>query len=74
MHYPCFVYKAVEPKTVHANNRIYTLMPKYEILYISKTEDDGIWERMAKEFEYLAIGTKYVSDNLYHYVFTVNYK
>lgn len=74
MSYPCFVYKALEPETVRADNRMYILMPKYEILYISQTEDDGIWNRMANTFEYLSIGRKYVSDNLYHYPFTVNYQ
>ena len=74
MSYPCFVYKALEPETVRADNRMYILMPRYEILYISQTEDDGIWNRMANTFEYLSIGRKYVSDNLYHYPFTVNYQ
>ncbi len=74
MSYPCFVYKALEPETVRADNRMYMLMPRYEILYISQTEDDGIWERMANTFEYLSIGRKYASDNLYHYLFTVNYQ
>lgn len=74
MSYPCFVYKALEPETAQADNRVYLLMPRYEILYISQTEDDGIWGRMADTFEYLSIGRKYVSDNLYHYPFTVNYQ
>lgn len=74
MTYPCFVYKALEPETVRADNRVYVLMPKYEILYITQTEDDEIWERMFNEFEYCSAGRKYVSDNLYHYPFTVDYK
>ena len=74
MSYPCFVYKALEPETARADNRVYLLMPRYEILYISQTEDDGIWSRMADTFEHLSIGRKYVSDNLYHYPFTVNYQ
>ena len=74
MSYPCFVYKALEPETVRADNRMYILMPRYEILYISQTEDDGIWNRMTDTFEYLSNGREYVSDNLYHYPFTVNYQ
>ena len=74
MTYPCFIYKAEAPETVHADNHVYVLMPKYEILYISAVEDDGIWERMFNTFEYCSAGPKYVSDNLYHYPFTVNYK
>ena len=74
MTYPCFVYKAVEPETVHADNKGYILMPRYEILYITQTENDGIWQTMMDTFEYCSVGRKYVSDNLYHYPFTVNYK
>ena len=74
MTYPCFVYKALEPDQTHADNLVYLMEPKYEVLYISKTEDDGIWERMIQTFGNVRIGKKYVSDNLYHYPFTFNYK
>lgn len=74
MTYPCFVYKAIEPTVIRADDIAYLLMPNYEILYITQTEDDGIWERMANEFGHISIGRKYVSDQLYHYPFTVNYK
>ncbi len=74
MTYPCFVYKAEPPETVRADNRAYILMPRYEVLYITAEENDAIWEQMAERFEYLSIGRKYASDNLYHYVFTVNFQ
>lgn len=74
MSYPCFVYKSLEPETVHADNRVYILMPKYEILYISQVENDAIWRKMTDTFEYCSIGRKYVNDNLYHYPFTVDYQ
>lgn len=73
MTYPCFVYKALEPDTTRADNRIYLMMPRYEVLYISQTENDGIWEEMNRRFEHLSIGRKYISDQLFHYVFTINY-
>lgn len=74
MRYPCFVYKAIEPTLVRADNKAYVLMPRYEILYISNVENDEIWETMVNRFEYCSVGRKYVSDNLFHYPFTVNYK
>ena len=74
MTYPCFVYKAMEPAQVFANNKSYLTIPRYEILYISKTEDDGIWQRMIDTFGNIEIGKKYVSDNLYHYVFHLYYQ
>ena len=74
MTYPCFVYKAVEPRVHRADNKAYLITPKYEVLYISAEEDDGIWERMLDAFPYISVGRKYVSDNLYHYPFTINFK
>lgn len=74
MSYPCFVYKAIEPIQIRANNRHYLLVPRYEVLYITDKESDWIWETMTEAFEYCDVGRKYVSDNLYHYVFTINYQ
>ena len=73
MTYPCFVYKGIEPKVIYANNRGYLTIPGYEVLYITQKEDDGIWSRMLEEFCYCSPGRKYVSDNLYHYPFTIYY-
>ena len=73
MTYPCFVYKAIQPKVVYANNHGYLTIPGYEVLYISQTEEDGIWQKMLEEFCYCSPGTKYVSDQLYHYPFTIYY-
>ena len=72
--YPCFIYKSIEPNTVRADNKVYLLMPKYEVLYITPVENDGIWQKMTDLFEYCSIGRKYVSDNLYYYPFTINFK
>ena len=74
MTYPCFVYKAVEPIVKRADNKAYLLMPRYEVLYISQEEDDGIWERMNEAFEYCDFGVKYISDQLHHYPFTINFR
>lgn len=74
MTYPCFVYKAVEPVQIKADNRNYLLIPRYEVLYISAVEDDDIWNRMDEKFEHMSVGRKYVSDNLYHYPFTITYQ
>ena len=73
MTYPCFVYKAIEPNVVRADNYAYLLMPGYEVLYISQTENDSIWETMLRRFTYCSAGRKYVSDGLFHYPFTIYY-
>ena len=73
MSYPCFVYKAVEPKVVYANNRGYIRIPGYEVLYITDTENDSIQDTMLQEFAYCSCGRKYTADQLYHYPFTIYY-
>lgn len=73
MSYPCFVYKSIEPKIVYANNRGYIRIPGYEVLYISKTEDDSICDWMIEQFAYCSVGRKYTADQLYHYPFTIYY-
>lgn len=73
MSYPCFVYKSIEPKVVYANNHGYIKIPGYEVLYISKTEDDEIMDRMIEAFSYCSVGRKYTADQLYHYPFTIYY-
>ena len=74
MKYPCFVYKNVEPTIVRADNKAYLHMPRYEVLYISQTENEHIEEDMVNAFSYCDVGRSYISDQLYHYVFTISYK
>jgi len=73
MTYPCFVYKAIEPKVNHADNIGYLLFQAYEILYITEEENDEIIKMMVDTFPHCHVGRKYVADNLYHYVFTIYY-
>lgn len=72
--YPCFVYTGDAPQVHRADNRGYLLFPRYEVLYITDTEEDSIVQVMLDEFPHCTAGRKYVSDNLYHYPFTIYYK
>ena len=74
MHYPCFVYKAVEHAVIRADNRNYLTVPAYEVIYISENEHDEIWETMGQKFSRCTPGRKYVSDYLFHYPFTIYYQ
>ena len=74
MTYPCFVYRSLEPDVIRANNHGYLMFPRYEVIYITDTESDEIDRTMLDAFEYCDVGRKYVSDNLYHYVFTIYYQ
>jgi hypothetical protein len=73
MKYPCFVYKSLAPKQVRADNRIYLTTNGYEVLYISETENEAIIEEMTSSFGHCSAGAPYVSDDLFHYPFTIYY-
>lgn len=73
MSYPCIVYKSTEPRIIRADNRGYLTLPGYEVLYITADEYDEIWDIMTEQFANCSVGRKYVSDQLYHYVFTIYY-
>ena len=73
MTYPCFVYKSLAPKQVRADNRNYLTMNCYEVLYISETENEAIIEEMTSSFGHCSAGAPYISDDLYHYPFTIYY-
>ena len=74
MTYPCFVYKNATPTVIRADNRAYLFVPRYEVLYISQTENEQIEEEMVNTFPHCDVGRHYISDQLHHYVFTVSYK
>ena len=71
MSYPCIIYKRTGMKTARANNHAYLRIPCYEILYIAQEDSDGIEDTMLDNFEHCSFDQKYVSDNLYHYAFTI---
>ena len=71
MTYPCFVYKNLNPRIVRADNIGYTRMGGYDVLYISESENDAIIDTMLGEFPHCSPGAPYVSDNLFHYPFTI---
>ena len=41
------------------------------VIYISETENEGIIETMLTTFEHCSPGAPYISDDLFHYPFTI---
>lgn len=71
MTYPCFVYKSISPVVRRADNRGYFHTPGYEVIYISETENELIVGQMMDAFPHCSPGASYVSDDLFHYPFTI---
>lgn len=73
MEYPCFVYKHIAPKQIRADNLNYLTVHGYDVLYISKTENEGIIEQVTSKFGNSFAGAPYIVDDLFHYPFTIYY-
>ena len=65
-----YARKVIDAK--YADDRIYSRMTCYEIIVISKTPDHPVIEKLL-ELPYCSYDRHYVSDNLYHDVFTLYY-
>lgn len=72
MSYPCIVYKLETPKVFHANNRPYVKKNRYSITYIDKNPESSV-PGILEDLPLCSHDQNYVSDNLYHNVFTLYY-
>ena len=72
LKYPCIVYEIADIETLHANNNPYHFERTYKVTLMHKDPDntvvDGILSMPRCRFD-----TRYTVDNLYHYVFLINF-
>lgn len=73
MVYPCIRYNQTVGDTKRASNKVYSYTKKYTITCIINNDKDDIIMKMLNSFEYCELDNTFVSDNLYHYVFTLYY-
>lgn len=73
MKYPCFVYNYSRFSTRRANDKAYTVIPHYDVTYISKNPDSGMIERMLEAYEMCSHIDSYMTENLNHDKFDVYY-
>lgn len=73
LQYPCIIYTLEKPSLRRASDKIYTTTNKYQITLISKTPEDPIASVIPGSFDYCTPDRVFVSDNLYHYNFTLFY-
>lgn len=73
MKYPCIVYSFSGIQTRHANNAIYAASKRYEVTLITKDPDNDLTYKMVVDFPLCGFDRHFVSDNLYHYVYTLYY-
>lgn len=68
--YPCIVYSLEGSTDAHADNALYRRLKRYTIIYITKDPDDQKLDQI-DNLRYCSFTRQYVSDNLYHFVYTI---
>lgn len=72
LRYPCIIYKLANIDTTKADDIKYLKHKRYEITLIHDDPDNDIYETI-EDLPYCDFDRSFVSDNLYHYVFTLFY-
>lgn len=73
MKYPAIVYNRSRINNIHANNRVYKQNHSYEVTVITSDPDASIIDKISK-LPMCSFDRTFVSDNLYHNVFTLYHK
>lgn len=70
MTYPCLVYDMNDIDTSYADGAPYMNYIIYQVMLITKQPDEEITAKIMKNVPLTRFDRSYISDNLYHYVFT----
>ena len=73
MKYPCIRYSSDGVDSVHANNRAYRNVKRYEGVVIDSNPDSVIADKILAHFEMCSLSPGYTADNLNHFPFTLYY-
>lgn len=72
MEYPCIIYSRDRIGNIHSDNHVYNQNHRYQVIVLDKDPDSNITEELSK-FDKCRFERRYVSDNIYHDVFTLYY-
>ena len=73
MKYDAVVYQRTGYDTVKANDRNYIVHDQYQVMVISRDAETPLPKAILKHFSYCSPGRPTVTDNLYHFPFTIYY-
>lgn len=71
--YPCIMYNLSDISIKYADNRVYNTKRRYSIYYLDTNPDNTMIETILSSFENITYDRRYVSNNIYHDVFTLYY-
>lgn len=72
MNYPAIVFMRSKINNTFANNTVYRQTYPYEVTVITYDPDDSIIYKVSR-LPMCSFDRSFISDNLYHSVFTLNY-
>lgn len=73
LEYDCIVYEYDGDNSSYANNTRYISSDRYSVTVISRDPDNTIGKQLMAKFRYCSFSRRFVSDNLYHDVYTLHY-
>lgn len=73
MSYPCIRYSLDADNVRMADNKRYVTYGKYTITHIYKTYSNRLYDKIMDAFDFISFDRSYVSDGLYHDVFTLHF-
>lgn len=73
MKYPCIKYDLSDMSAVYADNRLYNLMYRYEVVLITHMADNSDLLEKILSLPFTRLDRTYYVEGLHHYVFTVYY-
>lgn len=71
--YDCIIYsrRAYDIRT--ANDRKYSIRDQYEVTFITRDVESEVPRKILEHFQLISPGKQIVTDNLYHFQFTLFY-
>ena len=73
MKYDAVVYSRTGYDTIKANDRNYIVRDQYQVMVISRDAETALPKAILDHFSYCSPGRPTVTDNLYHFPFTIYY-
>jgi hypothetical protein len=73
LRFPCIIYTLDKGDARFADNRVYSYTHQYTITYIDSNPDHDMIDKMFTSFSMCVHDRRFISNNLYHDVFSLYY-
>ena len=73
LNYPAIIYNLSDIDAQYADNKAYVAHKRYTVTYIHKDPDVDLFTDMMTVFAWCSFDRRFVTDNLYHDVYSLYY-